>query len=138
MASVTRSARAATAALVATFVVFLVAGALTAVPARAQTGAPRAGVLCVLSGQSEFPFGAGNDRCFKEINGKTLAPASVTACFVQGSDYTRVTFVFSALASTKCDEFSGKTATKAQYEPALSALGAKEKAFFLEHIGAGR
>lgn len=115
----------------------MLAVAATAPAQRAQAQAPRVGVLCQMSAQSAFPFGAGTDRCFQPINGKTLVPTAVAACFIQGNDYTRVTFVFSAVPSPQCGGLAayGNPATKAQYEPGLAALAAKERAFVLEHLG---
>lgn len=112
---------------------FVVASGLGRAPAVAQGSSPRVGVLCVLSEQSAYPFGAGTNRCFSEINGKALVPKFSAACFVQGADYTRVTFVYSAVPNPQCGGLAayGSPATKAQYEPALAALGPQEREFFL-------
>lgn len=97
---------------------------------------PRVGVLCVVSTTSAFPFAAGNDRCFREINGRTVPPQHAAACLMQGADYTRVTFVFSAIPAFECGGPAayGVKAEKSRIEAALSALAPHEREFFLSHL----
>jgi hypothetical protein len=116
---------------------------VAAVPAAGQSGdtakasALKVSVLCVLSATSAYPFPAGNDRCFKEIDGRTAAPSSANACVSRTLSGLRVTFVYSATAKAECNPaIAGKQATQDEYEAGLQALGSQEKAFFLAHIGA--
>jgi hypothetical protein len=113
--------------------------ALAAVPLAAQSGntsqasTRQATVICVL-GTRAFPFPAGNDRCFKEINGQKPMPASATVCAENTSSGPRLRFVYSSQPKAQC--VTGIVAAKGEYDWGLAALGAQEKAFFLKHVDA--
>lgn len=95
----------------------------------------KATVYCVVSEQSTFPFAAGNDRCFKEINGKKSVYKSSAVCAVKTTDGPRLRFIYSVAPQANC--IDGAPATrKEDYAWGLDMLGEEEKAFFLKHVDA--
>jgi hypothetical protein len=132
---------------------FLAVGLLVAVPASAQISASRAtpgalavSVLCVVSERSAFPFPAGTDRCFKEINispspgapavGRLVTPMFTNVCLKNTTNGPRLTYVYSAVPKPFCGGPAayGDPAGKEQYEPGLAALASREREFFLAQI----
>jgi len=104
--------------------------------ARAAVAPPEANVQCAFApGGGTFYLGAGHDRCWGPINGKTMAPKFMLACAVKREDGSlgSVSFIFSEVAVSECN--NGQPATKDQYTKLLPELSAKERAFFLSHIG---
>ena len=86
----------------------------------------------MLSETSAFPFSAGNDRCFQEINGQKVVLKSANVCAEGTTGGPRLYFIYSATPKAAC--IIGSPATKEQYSWGLDALGPQEKAFFLSHI----
>jgi hypothetical protein len=95
----------------------------------------KATVYCVVSEDKAFPFPAGKDRCFKEINGKKSAYKSAMVCAVNTTDRPRLRFMYSVAAKATCIE--GSPVTKEDdYRWGLEMLGQEEKEFFLKHVNA--
>jgi hypothetical protein len=116
--------------------VVVVALAVSATQALAEDTTRKASVVCTTDA-SAYPFAAGNDRCFKDIsrNGEwvRLPLKSAAACAVNTSDGLRLYFTYSTQDKASC-VFMSNPVGKAEYEWGLEALGADEKAFFLEHV----
>ncbi len=114
----------------------VVALAVSATQALAEDATRKASVVCTTDA-SVYPFAAGNDRCFKDVsrNGEwvRLPLKSAAACTVNTSDGLRLYFIYSTQDEASCVMMSSPV-TKAEYEWGLAALGAEEKAFFLEHV----
>lgn len=91
-------------------------------------------VQCVFETGRPAPFGAGRDRCWDPVNGRTMVPKSSLACAIEHDDGTlgSVEFVFSEAEKPDC--IKGRPATPSQYNAALPHLGTKERALFLSQI----
>ncbi|MDH4359605.1 MAG: hypothetical protein OEW33_02575 [Nitrospirota bacterium] len=93
----------------------------------------QATVYCMVSEEKAYPFSAGKDRCFKEINGQKSAYKSATVCAMDTTDGPRLRFMYSVADKATCIE--GSPVTKADdYSWGLEMLGKEEKEFFLKHI----
>ena len=91
-------------------------------------------VQCAFSTGRPATFGAGRDRCWDPVNGRTMVPKSTLACAIERDDgsLSGVEFVFSE--GDKPDCIKGRPATPSQYNSALPHLGTKERALFLSRI----
>lgn len=107
-------------------------------PARADSdpGIRSVRVECEFANLHSFPFTAGKDRCWSDINGKTLAPRAVIACaHVAPDGRLSVTFRISEKAEPECDteEAGEKVATAEQVARVVSLLGPRERSFVSAH-----
>ena len=91
-------------------------------------------VQCAFATGRPATFGAGRDRCWDPVNGRTMVPRSALACAVERDDgsLSSVEFVFSEAEKPEC--IKGRPATPIQYNAALARLGTKERALFLSQI----
>jgi len=97
----------------------------------------RAIVYCMVDKDSIFPFPAGKNFCFKEINGKTSVYKSAAVCAYDSADEARMLrFMFSVLPKVTCMEGYSPVTKKENYRWGLDLLSAEEKAFFLKHVEA--
>lgn len=94
-----------------------------------------ASVFCVVSEEKAYPFSAGKDRCFKEINGKKSVYKSVAVCAVDTTDGPRLRFMYSVMPKASCIEGNPVT-KKDDYNWGLAMLSSEEKDFFLKHVDA--
>ncbi len=92
-------------------------------------------VYCVVSEKKAFPFPAGKDRCFKEINGQQSIYKSATVCAVDTTDGLRLRFMYSVAEKATCIKGSPVT-KKDDYSWVLDMLGKEEREFFLKHVNA--
>lgn len=93
-------------------------------------------VQCAFATGRPATFGAGRDRCWDPVNGRTMVPKSSVACAIERDDGSlgSVEFVFSEAETSAC--IKGAPATANQYNAALAYLGPKERALFLSQVAA--
>lgn len=95
-----------------------------------------ASVQCAFATGRPATFGAGRDRCWDPVNGRTMVPKSALACAIEHDDGSlgSVEFVFSEAEKPDC--IKGRPATPSQYNAVLPHLGTKERALFLSQTAA--